>query len=48
MTKRKRGRPAKPLPPIPDIWENVVSAVLRTRSKPERDRINQRPRIEAG
>ena len=37
--KRPRGRPAKPYPRIPDTDENVIKAVVRTRSKSERDRI---------
>ena len=49
MPKRKRGRPPKPMPePIPDAPENVVRAVLRTRSKAERDQINQPPPPEPG
>ena len=38
--KRQRGRPPRPEPePIPDTPENIVAAVLRTRSKAELDRI---------
>ena len=38
--KRPRGRPALPAPePVPDTLENIIKAVVRTRSKSERDRI---------
>ena len=38
--KRPRGRPALQAPePIRDTQENIVKAVVRTRSKSERDRI---------
>ncbi len=38
--KRQRGRPPRPEPePIPDIPENIVAAVVRTRPKAELDRI---------
>ena len=41
-TKRKRGRGRPPRPEserIQDTAENIVAAVVRTRSKAERDRI---------
>jgi hypothetical protein len=39
-SKRGRGRPPRPEPePIPDKPENIVAAVVRTRSKPELARI---------
>ena len=38
--KRPRGRPVLQAPePVPDTQENIVKAVVRTRSKSERDRI---------
>ena len=38
--KRGRGRPPRPEPEsIPDTPENIVSAVVRTRTKAERERI---------
>ena len=38
--KRPRGRPVLQAPePVPDTPENVIKAVVRTRSKSERDRI---------
>ena len=40
VEKRGRGRPPRPEPEtIPDTPENIVAAVVRTRSKAERDRI---------
>ena len=42
---QKRGRPVKLTwpAPIPDTLENVARAVLRTRTKAERDEIYRRP-----
>ena len=38
--KRGRGIPSRPEPkPISDTPENIVTAVVRTRTKAERDRI---------
>ena len=37
--KRGRGRPAREVERIPDTTENIAAAVVRTRPKPERDRI---------
>ena len=42
MPKQKKpvGRPPAPPPdPIPDTERNIIETVVRTRSKPERDRI---------
>ena len=34
MTKKKeRGRPAKPYPRIPDTYENIVKALVRSVKK---------------
>ena len=42
--KRPRGRPARQAPePVPDTLENIIKAVVRTRSKSERDRILKKP-----
>ncbi len=43
--KRPRGRPVQPAPePIPDTPENIIKTVMRTRSKAERDRIQDKAR----
>ena len=42
MPKQKKpvGRPPAPPPaPIPDTERSIIETVVRTRSKPERDRI---------
>ncbi len=37
-SKRKRGRPAKPLPePIPDTPDNIAAAVLNSSPKRRKD-----------
>ena len=42
--KRPRGRPALQGPePIPDTQGTIIKAVVRTRSKSERDRILKKP-----
>ena len=42
--QRKSGRPVKRKPPepIPDTTEGVVAALLKTRSKAERDALRRR------
>ena len=43
MPKKERGRPPiHETEPIPDTLENVAKAVLKTRTKAERDKINRR------
>ena len=39
--KKPRGRPVKQGPPqrIPDTKQNIVRALLKTRTKPERNRL---------
>ena len=42
--EKRRGRPARQAPePVPDTPENIIKAVVRTRSKSERDRILKKP-----